>query len=136
MPAMPMDVLYSALCDLDCSEQSSRRFCLFWRSISFSSILVTNLQFRSGRSFFFVYRFSCRGVVTATRVREQSLGVSTRMQTAQFMFDFSRKLSGAAKLDDVLWAAAVHAQKAPDAQCVVLLRPNDGELNVCAAWPP
>jgi len=72
----------------------------------------------------------------ASRVREQSLGMRTRAQAAQSLFEFSRKLSGAAKLDDVLWAAAVHAQKALDARCVVLLRPDDGELNICAAWPP
>lgn len=72
----------------------------------------------------------------ASRVREQSLGMRTRAQAAQSLFEFSRKLSGAAKLDDVLWAASVHAQKALDARCVVLLRPDDGELNICAAWPP
>src|SRR5208283_3907304 len=51
-------------------------------------------------------------------------------------FEFSRKLSGAANLDDVLWAAAVHAQKALGARSIILLRPDDGELNICAAWPP
>ena len=72
----------------------------------------------------------------ASRAREHSLGMGKRVQAAQSMFEFSRKLSGAAKLDDVLWAAAVHAQKALDARCIVLLRPDDGELNICAAWPP
>ncbi|WP_091686574.1 sensor histidine kinase [Methylocapsa palsarum] len=72
----------------------------------------------------------------ASRLRKQTLAMGARMQAAQSMFDFSRKLSGAAKLDDVLWAAAVHAQKALQAKCIVLLRPNDGELNIYAAWPP
>ena len=72
----------------------------------------------------------------ASRAREHSLGMGTRAQAAQSLFEFSRKLSGAANLDDVLWAAAVHAQKTLDARCIVLLRPDDGELNISAAWPP
>ena len=72
----------------------------------------------------------------ASRMREQSLGMRTRAHAAQSLFEFSRKLSGAANLDDVLWAAAVHAQKTLDARCIVLLRPDDGELKIAAAWPP
>ncbi len=89
--------------------------------------------------FFSLIVFLVVAVITAmlaSRVREHSLGLGSRVQAAQSMFEFSRKLSGAAKLDDVLWAAAVHAQKALEAQCVVLLRPDEGDLNICAAWPP
>jgi two-component system, OmpR family, sensor histidine kinase KdpD len=89
--------------------------------------------------FFSLLVFLVVAVITATlasRAREHSLGMGTRMQAAQSMFEFSRKLSGAAKLDDVLWAAAVHAQKALDAQSIILLRPDEGQLNIYAAWPP
>jgi len=72
----------------------------------------------------------------AGRVREQSRAMRARAEAAQSLFEFSRKLSSAASLDDVLWAAAVHAQKALDAKCVVLLVPDDGELTISAAWPP
>ena len=72
----------------------------------------------------------------ASRVREHSQNMRTRAQTAQSLFEFSRKLSGAANLDDVLWSAAVHAQKTLDAKCVVLLVPDEGELRISAAWPP
>lgn len=78
-------------------------------------------------------------IVTGTlagRVREQSQNMRTRAQAAQSLFEFSRKLSSAANLDDVLWAAAIHAQKALDAKCIVLLVPDDGELRVSTAWPP
>lgn len=78
-------------------------------------------------------------IVTGTlagRVREQSQKMRTRAHAAQSLFEFSRKLSSAANLDGVLWAAAVHAQKALDAKCVVLLVPDDGELRVSTAWPP
>lgn len=72
----------------------------------------------------------------AARVREHSQSMRTRAQAAQSLFEYSRKLSGAASLDDVLWAAAVHAQKTLDARCMVLLAPDDGELRISAAWPP
>ena len=89
--------------------------------------------------FFSLIVFLVVAVITAmlaSRAREHSLGMGTRVQAAQSMFEFSRKLSGAAKLDDVVWVAAVHAQRALDARCVVLLRPDEGELSICAAWPP
>jgi len=72
----------------------------------------------------------------ASRVRAQSKSSLARAQATQSLFDFSRKISGAGKLDDVLWAAAVHAQKTLDMKCVALLMPEDGELRICAAWPP
>jgi two-component system, OmpR family, sensor histidine kinase KdpD len=78
-------------------------------------------------------------VITATlagRVREHSLSMSKRADAAQSLFEISRKLSGAAKLDDVAWAATVHIQKALEAKCAVTLLPEDGELRLAAAWPP
>jgi two-component system, OmpR family, sensor histidine kinase KdpD len=72
----------------------------------------------------------------ASRVREHSEFMRTRAQTAQSLFEFSRKLSGAANLEEVLWAAVAQIQKSLDARCVVLLVPQDGELTLSAAWPP
>ncbi|HEY8163253.1 MAG TPA: sensor histidine kinase KdpD [Methylocystis sp.] len=72
----------------------------------------------------------------ASRVREHSVFMRTRAQTAQSLFEFSRKLSGAANLDEVLWAAVAQIQKSLDARCVVLLVPNDADLALSAAWPP
>ncbi|MBG0810355.1 sensor histidine kinase KdpD [Methylosinus sp. H3A] len=78
-------------------------------------------------------------IITGTlagRVREQSHNMRARAQAAQSLFEFSRKISGAARLDDVSWAAAVHAQKTLDARCILLLLPDDGELRISTAWPP
>lgn len=72
----------------------------------------------------------------ASRVREHSLNMRQRVDAAQSLFEISRKLSGAAKLDDVAWAATAHAQKVLGAKCVVTLLPEDGELRLAAAWPP
>jgi two-component system, OmpR family, sensor histidine kinase KdpD len=74
----------------------------------------------------------------ASRVREHSLNMRQRVDAAQSLFEISRKLSGAAKLDDVVWAAAAHTQKALGAKCVVSILPEaeDGELRLASAWPP
>ena len=51
--------------------------------------------------FFSLIVFLVVAVITAmlaSRARERSLGLGTRVQAAQSMFEFSRKLSGAAKL--------------------------------------
>jgi two-component system, OmpR family, sensor histidine kinase KdpD len=72
----------------------------------------------------------------ASRLRQQSQGMRARAQASQSLFEFSRHIAGAAGLDDVLWAAAVQAQKMLDARCILLLIPDDGELRISAAWPP
>jgi two-component system, OmpR family, sensor histidine kinase KdpD len=48
----------------------------------------------------------------------------------------SRKLSGAAALDEILLVATVYMHKTLGARCVVMMLPNDGELNLSVAWPP
>ena len=72
----------------------------------------------------------------ASRAREHSQFMRTRARTSQSLFEFSRSLSSATSLDEVLWAAAVQIQKTLSARCVVLLKPADGELIILAAWPP
>ncbi|MBO0733029.1 MAG: sensor histidine kinase KdpD [Methylocapsa sp.] len=72
----------------------------------------------------------------ASRMREHSKNMSSRAQTAQSLFEFSRKLSSAAGLDDILWVAAAHTQKSLGMKSVVMLLPEDDELRIRAAWPP
>ncbi len=72
----------------------------------------------------------------AGRVREHSIQLTQRIDATRSLFEFSRKVSGAATLDDVAWVATAQAQKALGAQCVVALAPQEGELRLAAAWPP
>ena len=72
----------------------------------------------------------------ANEMRQHSQNLRQRAQSAQSLFEFSRKLSAASKREDVLWAATVQVQKALEARAVVLLAPEDGELQISAAWPP
>jgi two-component system, OmpR family, sensor histidine kinase KdpD len=48
----------------------------------------------------------------------------------------SRKLSGAAALDDILLAATIYLHKTLGARYVAMLLPEDGELNLSSSWPP
>ncbi len=71
----------------------------------------------------------------AGRVKDQSEGVRKRAQETQALYEFSRKLSGTAALDDVLWAAAAHLHETMGGQ-IALLTVDGGELELAAAWPP
>ncbi len=71
----------------------------------------------------------------AGRVHDQAEAVRQRAHNTELLYDFSRKLSAAAKLDDALWAAAAHLQRAQGGH-VVFLIPNEGDLRLAAAWPP
>lgn len=70
----------------------------------------------------------------AGRLRDQSEGALKRAEVTQSLYELSRKISGAAKLDDVLWAATSHLHRTLGGG-VVLLVPEGGELRPWAAWP-
>ena len=98
-------------------------------------------QFAIARPHEFLSLFGFLIVATAIgtlagRARERSHGMRSRALAAQSMFDFSRRLSGAANLDEILWASAVNTQKTLDAKCIVLLVQDEDELRLAAAWPP
>lgn len=71
----------------------------------------------------------------ASRIREQAKAAYGRAGTLQALYDFSRKLSGTAKVDDVLWASVSQLQASLKRNATLLL-PEKGELKLSAAWPP
>ncbi|ABR64132.1 DUF4118 domain-containing protein [Sinorhizobium medicae] len=71
----------------------------------------------------------------ASRVREQAKTASRRAAATQALYDFSRKLSGTANAEDVLWAAVTQIQATLRRNAVLLL-PAGGEIEPAAAWPP
>jgi two-component system sensor histidine kinase KdpD len=71
----------------------------------------------------------------AARVREQAQSVKRRAASTELLYEFSRKLSGAAKRDEVLWAASSYLQKAQGGH-IVFLVPEDGDVTVAVSWPP
>jgi len=71
----------------------------------------------------------------AGRVHDQAEGVRDRAHNIELLYDFSRKLSAAPKLDDALWAAAAHLHKAQGGHVAFLL-PEGQEIRLAAVWPP
>lgn len=71
----------------------------------------------------------------AGRTREQARIATARMRATRRLYEFTRRLSGLASLDDVAEGAAseIHASLGHPA-AVLLVR--DGELVLTAAWPP
>lgn len=75
----------------------------------------------------------------AGRVRQQARSARQREKRTAALYDFSRKIVGAAEADDVLWAVVHHVAATLGAQSAVLM-PEDGQekgpLTIRAAYPP
>lgn len=71
----------------------------------------------------------------ASRIRHQAKTARARATATQALYDFSRKLSGTAKADDVLWAAVTQLQGTLRRDATLLI-PEDGDLKLKVAWPP
>ena len=71
----------------------------------------------------------------ASRIREQAQAARQRAADMQALYDFSRKLAGTAKPEEVLWASVTQLQ-ASIRRHVVMLLPKGDDLEVVAAWPP
>ena len=69
------------------------------------------------------------------RIRDQRETVIGNAEVTQSLYDYSRKLSGALRPDDVLWAAAAHLHATFGGRIVLLVSEGD-ELQIRAAWPP
>ena len=71
----------------------------------------------------------------AARARTLAISAMARARTTESLYAFSRKLSGAGTLDDVLWASAYQAALMLKVR-VVLLLPENGSLAVRTGYPP
>ncbi|WP_288431445.1 sensor histidine kinase KdpD [uncultured Agrobacterium sp.] len=71
----------------------------------------------------------------ASRIREQAQAARQRAADMQALYDFSRKLAGTAKPEEVLWASVTQLQGSVRRNVVMLL-PKGEDLEVVAAWPP
>ena len=69
------------------------------------------------------------------RVRAQAIVARQRARTTEELYQFSRKLAGAANLDDLLWAT-VHQIALMLKVRVVILLPEEGTVTVRAGFPP
>jgi two-component system sensor histidine kinase KdpD len=72
----------------------------------------------------------------AARLRDSAALAREQARQSQALLDFSRKLSGAHGLDDVLDVVTTHLHSSLGRASIVLV-PNDaGDLEPAAAWPP
>jgi two-component system, OmpR family, sensor histidine kinase KdpD len=71
----------------------------------------------------------------AARGRMQRVAAQARVRAVESLYAFSRKLSGAGTLDDVLWATAYQTALMLKVR-VVLLLPDNGSIAVRAGYPP
>src|SRR5215510_2643420 len=71
----------------------------------------------------------------AARGRTKAVAAHDRVRSVESLYGFSRKLSGAGTLDDVLWATA-HQIASMLKVRVVLLLPENGSIAVKAGYPP
>jgi two-component system sensor histidine kinase KdpD len=65
----------------------------------------------------------------ASRVRSQAIAARQRAQTTEQLYLFSRKLSAAVTLEDLVWATGDHIALMLDVR-VILMLPRDGELTL------
>ena len=71
----------------------------------------------------------------AGRVREQADAIRRRGISSQRLYEFSRKLSGAANLDDLLWTVAGSIAASIDGAALMLM--DEGkDLTIKSSWPP
>jgi two-component system sensor histidine kinase KdpD len=83
--------------------------------------------------FFFVVALIASNL--AARVRDQAVAARERTRITGELYLFSRKLAGAAALDDLLWATVYQIALMLKVRVVVLL-PENGGLAVKAGYPP
>ena len=72
----------------------------------------------------------------AGRAKDQERLARTNERSTQALFDLSRRLSGANAVDEIVETAVVYVQKTLNAEAVVLLTPDNGDLALTASWPP
>jgi two-component system sensor histidine kinase KdpD len=72
----------------------------------------------------------------AARLKAQVEAMRTTAKRPANLYDFSRKIAGAASLDDVLWAAVHHVASTLQCHSLVLLPRRGDRLEIASGYPP
>ncbi len=72
----------------------------------------------------------------AARLKTQMQAMRLAAQRTANLYEFSRKITAAAALEDVLWAAVYHVSSNLQCSSLVLLPQPDGQLEIAAGYPP
>jgi two-component system sensor histidine kinase KdpD len=96
------------------------------------------LTIASPHEFFALLIFLVVAITTgglAGRLREQAAATRERAEATQALYEFSRKLSGVPKIDDVVWLLAAQSAVVVKGKSIILLD-RSGELVIEGGWPP
>jgi two-component system sensor histidine kinase KdpD len=72
----------------------------------------------------------------AARLKAQVEAMRQTARRTANLYDFSRRIAGAASLNDVLWAAVHHVASTLQCQSLVLLPREGGRLEIASGYPP
>jgi two-component system sensor histidine kinase KdpD len=72
----------------------------------------------------------------AARLKTQMHAMRISAQRTANLYEFSRKITAAAALEDLLWAAVHHVASNLQCSSLVLLPQKDGRLEIAAGYPP
>jgi two-component system sensor histidine kinase KdpD len=72
----------------------------------------------------------------AARLKAQVESMRQITRRTANLYDFSRKIAGAASLNDVLWAAVHHVASTLQCHSLVLLPRDDDRLEIASGYPP
>jgi two-component system sensor histidine kinase KdpD len=72
----------------------------------------------------------------AARLKAQVEAMRMTAKRTANLYDFSRKIAGAASLDDVLWAAVHHVASTLQCHSLVLLPRRGDRLEIASGYPP
>ena len=72
----------------------------------------------------------------AARLKAQVEAMRQITRRTANLYDFSRRIAGAAALNDVLWAAVHHVASTLQCHSLVLLPRDDGRLEIASGYPP
>ena len=130
---------------LFCAVRYGLRSAIFAAGLSFLAYdfffiePIYTFTIREPQEFFALLIFLGVAILTGWqtgKARDQSSLARENAQTTQSIFELSRKLSGAIDLASVLDVATVYAQKTLCAKGIVMLLPDQADLNLLSAWPP
>jgi len=124
--------------------------CGLWPSVyaSLLSFVAYNFFFTEPHHTFIVHRredvltivlFLVVAVIVgnlAARLKAQVDAMRQITRRTANLYDFSRRIAGAASLNDVLWAAVHHVASTLQCQSLVLLPREGGRLEIASGYPP
>jgi two-component system, OmpR family, sensor histidine kinase KdpD len=105
----------------------------FFFTEPYHTFIVTRREDVLTMAFFLVVAVIVGNLAARLKAQVEAMRMTAKRTTN--LYEFSRKIAGAAALDDVLWAAVHHVASTLQCHSLVLL-PHEGRLEIAAGYPP